>query len=315
MRDPFLVAGPAMIQFSGGRTSAYMLWRILQAHGGVLPDDVVVSFQNTGLEWPATYRFVEQVQVRWNVPVVWLEWRPAPVGFEIVGSNSADRTGFWFKILIEQRSFLPNSVARYCTIVLKIRAAAAFAKSLGWKDWTAVIGIRADEEKRIAKGRARNEGGKDGWDSIWPLHAAGITKADVLAFWKTQPFDLELPSESFGNCSLCHLKAREKLLEVMLHDISAGDWWVDAESKVTEMVAPGDTKTVIVDSLFGEEEMPAGQNAARFRRDGWTYGQMQDYVRDYPAAAQREVDRFKRELAAGVRQGDLLEDCLCGVGA
>lgn len=49
-RDPFFIKGPAVISFSGGRTSGYMLWRILQAHDGKLPDDVYVMFANTGLE-------------------------------------------------------------------------------------------------------------------------------------------------------------------------------------------------------------------------------------------------------------------------
>jgi hypothetical protein len=33
--DPFLITGPAVISFSGGRTSGYMLHRIVQAHGGM----------------------------------------------------------------------------------------------------------------------------------------------------------------------------------------------------------------------------------------------------------------------------------------
>ena len=56
MGDPFFITGPALISFSGGRTSAYMLWRILQAHGGALPDDVYVTFANTGKEREETLR-------------------------------------------------------------------------------------------------------------------------------------------------------------------------------------------------------------------------------------------------------------------
>ena len=49
--DPFRIDGPTCISFSGGRTSAYMLWRVLQSHGGKLPADAVVCFANTGEEW------------------------------------------------------------------------------------------------------------------------------------------------------------------------------------------------------------------------------------------------------------------------
>jgi hypothetical protein len=48
------------VSFSGGRTSAYMLWRALQAYGGKLPDDHVVAFANTGKEREETLRFVHE---------------------------------------------------------------------------------------------------------------------------------------------------------------------------------------------------------------------------------------------------------------
>lgn len=48
--DPFRLDGPAIINVSGGRTSALMLRRILDAHGGALPGDAHAVFQNTGKE-------------------------------------------------------------------------------------------------------------------------------------------------------------------------------------------------------------------------------------------------------------------------
>ena len=44
-----------VINFSGGRTSGYMLKMILDQNGGVLPDDYLVTFQNTGREMRAHY--------------------------------------------------------------------------------------------------------------------------------------------------------------------------------------------------------------------------------------------------------------------
>ena len=52
--DPWRVPRPAVISFSGGRTSGYMLKHILDAHSGRFPYDVAVIFANTGLERPET---------------------------------------------------------------------------------------------------------------------------------------------------------------------------------------------------------------------------------------------------------------------
>lgn len=88
--SPFFIQGPAVISFSGGRSSAYMLWLILQAHGGVLPDDVVVAFDNTGREMEATLAFVARCGSEWQVPIVWLEFRGRTRnGFTVVNHNSA----------------------------------------------------------------------------------------------------------------------------------------------------------------------------------------------------------------------------------
>ena len=51
VRDPYLVPRPAVVSFSGGRTSGFMLKRIVDAS---LPGDVAAVFANTGMEHPAT---------------------------------------------------------------------------------------------------------------------------------------------------------------------------------------------------------------------------------------------------------------------
>jgi len=72
--DPFKIDSPTCISFSGGRTSAYMLWRVLQSNCG-LPDDAVVCFANTGLEAEETLEFVRDCGKFWIVPIVWVEYR------------------------------------------------------------------------------------------------------------------------------------------------------------------------------------------------------------------------------------------------
>ena len=66
-RDPFKIDGQTCISFSGGRTSAYMLWRVLRSNGGTLPTECVVCFANTGKEDGATLRFVRGCGERWGV--------------------------------------------------------------------------------------------------------------------------------------------------------------------------------------------------------------------------------------------------------
>jgi 3'-phosphoadenosine 5'-phosphosulfate sulfotransferase (PAPS reductase)/FAD synthetase len=198
--NPYFIQGPALISFSGGRTSAFMLWNIIQAHGGTLPDDVVVAFANTGKEREETLRFVHECGARWGVRVHWVEWRREQPGFEIVGFNSASRDGEPFKALIDWKQRLPNWQERWCTEYLKVRPMHRLMSYLlgaevgGFEE---VVGLRHDEGVRILRGYERAE--KDGRSISYPLAKAKITKPDVLSWWKVQPFDLAL--EPWGsNC-------------------------------------------------------------------------------------------------------------------
>lgn len=104
--SPFFVVGPALISFSGGRTSALILFLILCAHGGQLPKDVYVVFANTGKEREETLRFIHECETRWGVRIYWIEWcdregkaTPAEHRFNEVGYNSASRNGEPMKAL------------------------------------------------------------------------------------------------------------------------------------------------------------------------------------------------------------------------
>lgn len=235
MDAPFFLTGPALISFSGGRTSAYMLWRHLQAHGGTLPADVHVCFANTGKEREETLRFVHECATRWGANVRWLEWREPSeseyVGlrFAEVSHNSASRDGEPFMRLIRRKQYLPNSQMRYCTIELKIRVMRDFMKSLGHKTWTNTTGLRADEMHRVWKTMERNDSGKERFVTVCPLAKAGVTVREVSAFWDAQPFNLELmPHE--GNCDLCFLKGRGKRAEIIRAYPDLARWWAEAEA-------------------------------------------------------------------------------------
>ena len=232
--SPFYITGPALISFSGGRTSAFMLFMILCAHGGTLPDDVHVCFANTGKEREETLRFVHECATRWGVVVIWLErhWRGdgEQTAFSVVGYNSAARDGEPFSALLRKKRYLPNSVTRFCTIELKIRVMRDYARSLGWEKWTNVIGLRHDEKRRVDSSRARSASGKERWVNAMPLDDAKISNRDVRAFWAAQGFDLQLlPFE--GNCDGCFLKARPKLWEIERTKPGTLQWWAEAEAE------------------------------------------------------------------------------------
>lgn len=224
-----LPPGNVLIAFSGGRTSAYMLHQILEANGN-LPERVVVSFQNTGREMPQTLDFVQEVGERWGVPIVWLEYRHTAPLFEVVNYSNAAREGEPFEALIKTKNFLPNVVSRYCTAELKQRTASRYLRSIGWDYWTATMGIRADEPKRIRPEGVKN---RERWTAWQPLASAGVTKQDVTAFWHAQPFDLRLPNLNgktlLGNCDGCFLKSEANLAALARDYPDRHQWWQDME--------------------------------------------------------------------------------------
>ena len=235
MTDPFKITEPTCISFSGGRTSAYMLWRVLEAHQMSLPPEAVVCFANTGKEMEVTLEFVRDCSVNWNVPIIWLEYQSATETadrWRLVDFDTASRNGEPFEALIRARNYLPNPVARFCTVELKVRAIHRYLKTIGWTEWDSMLGIRADEPRRLAKIGNQDYGKHE--EKCAPLGQAGITKEDVGAFWRKQPFDLGLANNNgvtmHGNCDLCFLKGGAQVLSLITEKPERAVWWAKMEA-------------------------------------------------------------------------------------
>lgn len=227
--SPFILPdGNVQIAFSGGRTSAYMLHRILEANGGIPEDRVQVTFQNTGREMPETLDFVAEVGRRWQVPIVWTEYRGSKPYFEVVGYQGASRNGEPFDQLIQKKQILPNQGMRFCTVEMKIRTAKRYLRSIGWNAWTSAVGLRADESRRVNKPQR-----PDLWVNWYPLFAAGVTKEIVCDFWRKQDFDLMLPiingNSWLGNCDGCFLKSEANIAAFIREYPERAKWWEEKE--------------------------------------------------------------------------------------
>jgi 3'-phosphoadenosine 5'-phosphosulfate sulfotransferase (PAPS reductase)/FAD synthetase len=276
--NPYQLEPPALVSFSGGRTSAYMLRQILDAYGGSLPDGVGVTFSNTGKEHPATLDFVQECSERWNVPITWLEYDPKGEKqrkFRIVDHKTASRNGEPYETLLKERGYLPNPVSRFCTTALKIRPMRDYARSLGWEHWINAVGLRFDEGRRVAKLKDQRER----WETVAPLYDAKVVKEDVTAFWQAQEFDLQLENVGgktpLGNCTGCFLKSAKTLSAIFRNNPAEADWWIRME----------------------EEARPSKPSGGFFRIDRPSYRQMRDAV-----LAQKEMDFGER---------DGLSECYC----
>jgi 3'-phosphoadenosine 5'-phosphosulfate sulfotransferase (PAPS reductase)/FAD synthetase len=228
MKDLFVIS------FSGGRSSAFMTLEILKDE--YIRNNSIVIFANTGKEAEATLVFVMQVSALlyklYKKNVVWVEyaWKGSAVkptnGFRVVNFATASRKGEPFEQLIRKKRYVPNVVTRYCTTELKIRVIKKYILSLGYKHWDSMVGIRFDEPKRWMKIAATDN--HERWETVLPMVKWKTVKQDVLDYWKTMPFDLQL-KEHEGNCDLCHLKGINKKRMLIRTIPEIADWWIKME--------------------------------------------------------------------------------------
>ncbi len=217
------INGTVMVSISGGRTSGYMaIWaeknkRAICEFLGLDSVNILYVFANTGLEHPETLRFLNDIDTQFlDNKIVWLEGETksgkVSTRHKIVDYNTCETIETYktpahpFHQHVKKYG-IPNVSFKNCSRELKRNTINSYMKSIGLdekKDFYTAIGIREDESRRVAKNPlARN--------IIYPLiDIIPTDKQDVLDWWKTQAFDLNIP-EWLGNCVNCYKKSTKKL--------------------------------------------------------------------------------------------------------
>ena len=173
---------------------------------------------------PQTLDFVRDCGEKWGVDIVWLEYA-GKKQFKKVGYKTASRAGEPFAQLIDDKRYLPNMVARFCTSELKV---LTIQRYMATDTFLTVVGIRADEPRRVTKMRTKD-------DYAVPMADDGIGEHDIKEFWQKHSFDLAMPPAGvniLSNCDLCFLKGYGIKQSIVSQNTNIADWWIEQENKI-----------------------------------------------------------------------------------
>lgn len=223
---------PLLISFSGGKTSAFMTFYLINKYPC---REKIIVFANTGKEREETLEFVNACDKAWGLDVVWLEGvinpqhRSGTIA-KVVSFETASRNGEPFEAVIKKYG-IPNKANPHCSRELKAQTIYSYASHLWGKGgYETAIGIRADETKRINWERAKAK------KYTYPLATEyRVDKQYINRFWDSQPFTLNLKSYQ-GNCDLCYKKSNRNLLTLITESPESLIWWAEMERKYKNFI-------------------------------------------------------------------------------
>jgi hypothetical protein len=223
-----------LISFSGGKTSAYMAYYLLNEWQDRHKYEFLTVFANTGKEIEETLEFVNKCDKEFNLNLIWVESVVSKkygegIKHKIVDFETCSRNGEPFESIISKYG-IPSQGMPFCSDYLKKSPIRSFANSIGWSDYTTAIGIRIDEPKRLKK---------KSFKVLYPLaQLKYMTKQNINAWWDKQSFNLNIKSFE-GNCDLCWKKSNRTLMTLLDEKPSLADWWLNMEKKYSNFISEG----------------------------------------------------------------------------
>lgn len=207
-----------IVSFSGGRTSAYLVY-LMEKKRKSEGWDVEYVFMDTGFEAPETYDFIRNVIKHWGVSittirtVVHSEMNVGVTYREISVDEMGPDLQPWKDMIAKYGT--PNINTPYCTSRMKTEPHDKWCNDkFGKGNYTTWLGIRADEPQRLTY-----------YDPNFDMFSLDIPeertirylaeldlagKHQINEWWSKQPFDLGI-DDFAGNCVLCIKKGPNKL--------------------------------------------------------------------------------------------------------
>lgn len=200
-----------VVSFSGGRTSAYLVYLMERARRE-FGWSVKYIFCDTGVEHPATYAFIRNIVKFWDLhDLIILRAVVNPVlgqgnTYQVFEPkdlmDSVAMPPFEPFLSMMKKYSTPTAMGAYCSERMKKDVTERYCKEhFGKNGYVTWLGIRGDEPHRLKR--------KDGIKYLADL-VPTIEKSDILEWWRHQPFDLQI-EEQEGNCLFCVKKSTAKI--------------------------------------------------------------------------------------------------------
>ena len=200
------------------------------------PDHNIINcMSNVSKETPESLKFMNECDEYFGLDLIWIEtiWneRGTGVGFEVKKYKDLKTKGEIYEMGI-QKLGIPSKINPWCNRDMKTVPMKKFADEMFSADnYSIAIGIRADEMDRISESYKTN-------NIFYPLIDEKISSIDRNKFWDKQPIKIEIPAFK-GNCELCFKKSKRKLMTIIKQQPSITDWWLEMESKYSNIEIEG----------------------------------------------------------------------------